>query len=50
MLALYVDGQQIASVTDSTYTSGGIGLFTWSGEEASATDVSFDDFVMTELP
>jgi len=49
-LTLYVDGQQIASVSDSTYTSGGVGLFTWSGEEASATNVSFDDFVMTGLP
>lgn len=49
-LALYVDGQQIASVSDSSYTSGGVGLFTWSGEEATATNVSFDDFVMTELP
>ena len=49
-LTLYVDGQQIASVSDSTYTSGGVGLFTWSGEEASSTNVSFDDFIMTELP
>jgi len=49
-LTLYVDGQQIASISDSTYTSGGVGLFTWSGEEASATNVSFDDFVMTGLP
>ena len=49
-LALYVDGQQIAWVFDSSYTSGGIGLFTWSGEDATGTDVSFDDFVMTELP
>ena len=48
-LALYVDGQQIASVSDETYTKGGIGLFTWSGEEATATDVSFDDFVMSEI-
>lgn len=48
-LALYVDGRQIASVSDSTYTRGGVGLFTWSGEEATSTNVSFDDFVMTEL-
>jgi hypothetical protein len=48
-LALYVDGQQIASVSDATYTSGGVGLFTWSGEEATATDISFDDFVMSEM-
>ena len=48
-LTLYVDGQQIASVTDSSYTTGGVGLITWSAEEATTTDVSFDDFVMTEL-
>lgn len=48
-LILHVDGQQIASVSDVNYTSGGVGLFTWSGEEATATDVSFDDFVLTEL-
>jgi hypothetical protein len=49
-LTLYVDGQQIASISDASYTGGGVALFTWSGEEASATDVSFDDFLMTELP
>jgi len=48
-LTLYVDGQQIASVSDSSYTTGGVGLFTWSAEEATTTDVSFDDFIMTEL-
>jgi len=49
-LTLYVDGRQIASASDSSYTNGGVGLFTWSAEEATATDVSFDDFVMTSLP
>lgn len=49
-LTLYVDGQQIASVSDGSYTSGGVALFTWSGEEANSADVSFDDFLMTELP
>lgn len=48
-LTLYVDGQMVDSVTDSTYTSGSVGLFGWSDEETNATDVSFDDFVMTEL-
>lgn len=48
-LTLYVDGQQIASVSDTTYTNGGIALFTWSGEEAVTTNVTFDDFVMTKL-
>ena len=49
-LTLYVDGQQIASVSDASYVTGGIALFTWSGEDATSTDVSFDDFLMTELP
>lgn len=50
-LTLYVDGEQIASVDDSTYTSGGIALFVWSASESTATtNVSFDDFKMTNLP
>jgi hypothetical protein len=49
-LTLYVDGQQIASVSDVSYTSGGVAVFTWSGEESTNTDVTFDDFVMTQLP
>jgi hypothetical protein len=48
-LTLYVDGKQIVSVSDSTYTRGGVGLFTWSGEDAASADVTFDDFVMTKL-
>ena len=49
-LTLYVDGQQVASVEDTTYTSGGIALFAWSGKDATNTNVSFDDFKMTKLP
>jgi hypothetical protein len=49
-LTLYVDGQQIASVSDASYASGGVAIFTWSGEEATTTNVSFDDFLMTQLP
>lgn len=49
-LILYVDGQQIASISDASYVSGGIAVFTWSGEEAETTDVSFDDFLMMQLP
>ena len=48
-LALYVDGQLIAEVNDSTYTNGGVALFTWSGEDVPSANVSFDDFVMTKL-
>jgi hypothetical protein len=49
-ITLYVDGQQVASIFDASYTAGGVALFTWSGEEATTTDVSFDDFLMTQLP
>ncbi len=48
-LTLYVDGQQVASVKDDTYKSGGVALFVWSGEEATSANVSFDDFLMTKL-
>jgi hypothetical protein len=49
-LTLYVDGQQIATVSDSSYTSGGVALFTWSVDEENAmTNVSFDDFLMKSL-
>jgi hypothetical protein len=49
-LTLYVDGQEVASVDDTSYTSGGFALFAWSDEDAALTNVSFDDFVMTQLP
>lgn len=49
-LTLYVDGQQIDSVNDTTYSAGYVGLFAWSGEELNGTDVTFDDFVVTRLP
>lgn len=49
VLTLYVDGQLIDSVSDSTYTSGSIGLFAWSGDNVSAADVTFDDFIVTSL-
>jgi hypothetical protein len=48
-LTLFVDGQMIASASDSSYTSGGVALFTWSGEDATSTNVAFDDFLMEEL-
>ena len=49
-LTLYVNGQQIDSVTDTDYGAGNVALFTWSGDEASGANVSFDDFEMRELP
>ena len=48
-LTFYVDGQQIASVSDSSYVNGGVGVLTWSGEDVPSADVTFDDFVMTRL-
>lgn len=48
-MSLYVDGQLVDSVSDTTYTSGNVGLFAWSGEERDGTNVSFDDFVVTKL-
>ena len=48
-LTLYVDGQRIDSVSDTTYTSGNVALYVWSGKELNSTHVSFDDFVMTKL-
>ncbi len=49
-LTLSVDGQQVASVQDATYTKGGVAVFVWSGEDATSANVSFDDFLMTKLP
>ena len=48
-LTLYVNGQQIASVADSTYGTGRVGLFVWSGEKIASGDVTFDDFLLTSL-
>ncbi|HSL30634.1 MAG TPA: protein kinase [Anaerolineales bacterium] len=48
-LTLYVNGQRIASVSDSSYSSGYVGLFAWSGADATAADVTFDDFLITSL-
>jgi hypothetical protein len=49
-LTLYVNGQQIDSVSDASYVSGQVAVFTWSGANATTTNISFDDFLMTELP
>lgn len=51
MMTLYVNGQQIDSVTDSEspYTSGLMGLFAASDDETSGVSVIFDDFLMTKL-
>ena len=49
-LTLYVDGQQIDSVSDASYVSGGVALYVSTGQEVVSTNISFDDFLMTELP
>jgi len=49
ILTLYVDGQQVDSASDNTYETGNVGLFAWSGNETNSTDISFDDFVVTNL-
>jgi hypothetical protein len=48
-LALYVNGQQIASAQDATFTTGKVGLFAWTDEQQSGANVTFDDFVLTAL-
>ena len=49
-LALYVDGQQIASATDTTYTKGSVTLFIWSSDKINSVNVTFDDFRLSKLP
>ena len=47
-LVLYVDGTEIASVEDDTFTHGNIGLFTWTFDQTPA-EVHFDNVVVTQL-
>lgn len=49
-LTLYVNGQMVDMVYDSTYASGVAGLMVWSTEQPSKTDVSFDDFLIARFP
>ena len=49
-ITLYVNGQMIDTVTDASYTTGHVGLLTFSGKTASGVSVSFDDFIITALP
>lgn len=48
-LALYVDGQTIATANDTTYTQGNVGLFIWTFDTVPV-EVQFDDFIATRLP
>ncbi len=46
-LSLYVNGQLVASATDSTYTSGDVGLLAGTFETPGA-DINFDNFVVRQ--
>jgi hypothetical protein len=48
-MTLYVNGQTIDSVSDSTYTSGVFGLFAASDDQQSGASVIFDDFVTSKI-
>lgn len=48
-LTLYVNGQVVDSVSDSTYASGTVGLFAASDEMKNGVYITFDDFAMTAL-
>ena len=49
-LTLFVDGREIDSVQDSTFSRGKIGLFAWSSDVKNGSDVTFDDILVTRLP
>ena len=44
-LVLHVNGEKLSDVTDSTYTSGDVGLMAGTFD-APGTDIHFDDFVV----
>jgi hypothetical protein len=48
-VTLYVNGQRIDSGSDPEYTTGKVALMVWSGDVEGGTNVSFDDFVITEM-
>jgi hypothetical protein len=48
-LTMYVDGQKVDSVTDTSYGKGRVALFAWNAKVPSGTDVTFDNFTMTSL-
>jgi hypothetical protein len=48
-MTLYVNGQQIDTVSDASYTSGTFGLFAASDDEQNGTSVIFDDFVSSKI-
>jgi hypothetical protein len=48
-LTMYVDGREIASVTDSAYTRGEVGVLVWTGDQTNA-EIRFDDLAVLALP
>jgi hypothetical protein len=48
-LTLYVNGEKVDSVADSTYASGVLGLFAASDDLNGGAIVTFDDFAVTKL-
>jgi len=46
-LTLYVNGEDVATATDTDYTSGDVGLMTGTFEVAS-TEINFDNFVVSK--
>jgi len=49
-MTLYVNGQQVATASDTEYAGGTVGAIAWSGEVESGTTVSFDNYSITQLP
>jgi len=49
-MTLYVNGQQVATASDSEYGGGMVGAIAWSGDLESGTIVSYDNFLLTQLP
>ncbi len=49
-MTLYVNGQQVATASDTEYGGGMVGAIAWSGDVEAGTTVSFDNYVLTELP
>ncbi len=49
VLTLYVNDHLVDSVSDTTYSSGDVGVFVWTSQQSKA-EVRFDNFAVVELP
>lgn len=47
-MTMYVDGKKVASVNDTSFKGGAVGLFILSFDKANA-EVHYDDFAVTQL-